>query len=355
MDVLYTIYSTPSFHSTNPNDTSCGTGSGACEPPSDIAADGSGTDASLIAFLTALVNHVGNKIAYYEVWNEANIGVEYNGTWPQLVRMAQDARSTILAVNPDARMLSPSFAELTYNSAAAKEAAYLTTSLNGSTGSQQADIINFHGYVVTPALPVPIPEYEVTNLINLRAALTRAGDTADLAKPLWDSEWGSGIGLNDPDLNSGFIARHLLIEAGQNIARTYYYDWDSNDQRALWSNTLTDCLNGGAADLDGFLCDTGIAFQQTESWLLGNTSSQACSGPLPPATGVWTCSLLTVNGTQTLAVWDTAQTCAAGSCTSSTYSYDPRYKQYFTLANGSSTPLSGGTVSIGAKPVLLSQ
>ena len=355
VDVLYTIYSTPTFHSTDPTDITCGEGAGACEPPSDINPDGSGTDASFIAFLTALVNHVGNRIAYYEVWNEANIGIEYNGTWPQLVRMAQDARSTILGVNPNAKMLSPSFAEFTYASAAAKEAAYLNTSLNGSTGGQQADIVNFHGYVVTPALPVPMPEYEVTNLANLRAAMAATGDTADLAKPLWDSEWGPGVGLNDPDLNAGFVARHLLIDAGLNVARSYYYDWDSNDQRALWSNTLTDCLNGGTPNADGFLCDSGSAFQQTESWLLGNTVVQPCSGPLPPAAGVWTCSLLTANGTQTLAVWDTSQTCAAGSCTSSVYRYDPRYTQYFTLSNAARAPLSSGTILIGAKPILLTQ
>ncbi len=354
VDVLYTIYSTPTFHSSNPTDTVCGTGNGACDPPGDINADGSGTDASLIAFLTALVNHVGTKIAYYEVWNECNILSEYTGTWPQLLRMAQDARSTILAANPSAKILSPSFAELTYASAAAKEVAYLTTSLNGSTGSDAADIINFHGYVVTPALPVPIPEYEVTNLINLQAAMKKAGDTADMAKPIWDGEWGPGSGLNDADLNSAFIARHMLIEAGQNIARTYYYDWNSNDQRALWSETLTDCLNGGIQNSSGYLCETGTAFQQVENWLLGNTAVAPCSGAMPPSTGVWTCSLLLPNGAQTLAVWDTSKTCAGGNCTTSNYSYPPRYTQFFTLANGVATPLTGGTVAIGAKPILLS-
>jgi hypothetical protein len=351
VDVLYTIYGTPTFHSSNPSDSTCGVGAGSCEPPIDVNADGSGTDASLIAFLTALVNHVGSQIQYYEVWNEVNITIEYNGTWPQLLRMAQDARSTILAVNPNAKILSPSFAELTYPSAAAKMAAYLATSLNGSTGSDAADIINFHGYVVTPALPSPIAEYEVVNLTDLRADLS----PADLAKPLWDGEWGPSNGLGDPDLNSSFIARHLLIDAGLGIVRSYYFDWDSNDQRALWSNTLTDCLNTGTANAAGFLCEAGTAYQQAETWLLGNTAMQPCSGPLPPATGVWTCAILTPNGTQTLAVWDTSKTCANGSCTTSNYTNDPRYKQYFTLANSTSTPLTGGTVAIGIKPILLSQ
>ena len=205
--------------------------------------------------------------------------------------MAQDARAVILAVNPRAVMLSPSFAELTFPTAAAKEAAYLATSVGGSTGSQAADIINFHGYVVTPSLPVPIAEYQVVNLNHLRGDMT----SADLAKPLWDTEWGYGVGLSDPDLNSGFIARRMLIEAGQSVAH-YYYDWDSNDQRALWSTTLTDCLGAGTADGGGYLCETGIAYETVEGWLLGNAVTTPCSGTMPPATGVWTCGLTMVGG-----------------------------------------------------------
>jgi putative Ig domain-containing protein len=354
VDVLYTIYTTPAIHSSAPTDATCSQGPGACDPPSDVNADGTGTDASLIAFLTALVNHVGVQIQYYEVWNEANISSEWNGTWPQLVRMAQDARTTILAVNPNAKLLSPSFAEFTYASAAAKEAAYLATSVNGSTGSQAADIINFHGYTMTPALPVPIPEYEVVNLNNLRADLS----STDLAKPLWDTEWGPSTGLGDPDMDSAYIARHMLIDAGSNITRTYYYDWDPNMERALWTTTAgfaANCLSAGTPNSGGYLCETGMAYQQVETWLLGNTMTTPCAGPMPPATGVWMCGLLMPQGTQALAVWDTSKTCAAGNCTASIYGYDARYTHYFTLANDVSDQLSGGTVSIGAKPILLSQ
>ena len=351
VDVLYTVYSPPSFHSSKPADSTCGTGLGACDAPSDVNADGSGTDQSLISFLTALVNHVGNKIAYYEMWNEVNINSEWTGTDAQLVRMAHDMRTVILPVNPNAKMLSPSFASLTYTSAANRFAAYLSTSVDGTTGSEVADIINIHGYVDSPAWPVPLAENEVLNVNNLRAVLS----STDLAKPLWDTEWGYSNGLADPDLNAAFVAKHTLIQAGQGVARAFYYDWDPKDQRALWSNTLTACLNSGTASAGGYLCEAGTTYQQVESWLSGNTAVQACSGPMPPAMGVWTCRLLTPNGTQTLAVWDSSKTCAAGVCTSSSYSYDPRYTRYFTLANDVSTPLSGGTVAIGAKPILLSQ
>lgn len=349
VDVLYTVYSTPSFHSSSPSDATCGTGLGACDPPSDVNADGSGTDASLKNFLTALLNHVGAKIAYYEMWNEANITTEWTGTNAQLVRMAKDMRTIVLAKNPAAKLLSPSFADLTFASAATKEAAYLATSVGGSTGSQAADIINFHGYVVTASHPIPLAENEVLNLTNLRADLTGT----DLAKPLWDTEWGYSQGLGDPDMDASFVARHLLIQAGQGVTRTYYYDWDSNDERALWSASLTNCLGSGTASAGGYLCETGTAYQQAESWLSGATMTSSCSGPMPPSTGIWSCALTTAAGVSAMAVWDTSKSCSGGICTTSPYTTAVQFAQYQTLAGGSPLSISAHSLALGIKPLLL--
>lgn len=367
VDVLYSVYGTPSFYSPNPTDSAC-SNPGACDPPKDLNTDGSSSDgdAYLVNFLTALVNHVGSSIAYYEIWNEVNITTEWSitGTNQQLVRMAQDMRKTISAVNPNAKFLSPSYTDLAYggagaasNAAATAMAGYLATSVNGSTGSAAADIINFHGYVFNIDNSPPQAESEVLNVQNLQAALTKAGDTADLAKPLWDTEFSYGPnGLGDPDLNAGFIAAHLLIQAGQGVARTYYFDWDINEQEALWSNTLADCLGSGTPNNGGYLCETGTAYQQVESWLTGSTVTTPCSGPIPPNKGVWTCGIKKADGSQALAVWDSSQTCAGGSCTSSSYSYSGPYTSYFTLNNGdTSAALGGGTVQISVKPILLSQ
>jgi hypothetical protein len=319
----------------------------------DINPDGSGTDASLISFLTALVNDVGTQIKYYEIWNEVNVTTEWRGTNAQLLRMAQDARTTILALNPNAMFLSPSFANLTYASAATLEAAYLATSLNGSTGSQAADIINFHGYVVTPALPVAEAENEVVNVNNLQAVLS----STDRAKPLWDTEFSYGpAGLGDPDLNSAFIAKHLLIQAGQGIARAYYFDWDITEQEALWTDTGnfgTNCLNAGTANDGGYLCETGIAYQQVETWLLGNTVTQPCSGPMPPAVGVWSCGLRLANGDNAMVLWDSSQTCSEGTCTTGNYAPPAQFARYLGLGSGVAQPITNNSVAVGVKPVLL--
>jgi hypothetical protein len=365
VDVVYTIYNTPPFHSSNPTDANCGTYTstgleGGCDPPVDVNADGSGTDASLIAFLQKLVGTVGNQIKYYEIWNEVNVTTEWTGTNQQLVRMAQDTRNTILAANPNAQFLSPSFANLAYagSGAAGKMADYLYHSplADGTTGSSIADIINFHGYVFNADGSPPQAETEVTNVNNLRALLS----STDLAKPLWDTEFSYGPnGLGDPDLNAAFIASHLLIQGGQSIARTYYFDWDITEQEALWSNTNSPtgpCLGAGTPNNVGFLCETGIAYQQVESWLTGNTVTTPCSGPLPPNRGVWTCGITKAGGTQELAVWDSSQSCSGGNCTTSSYTYSGPFTSFLTLTGGNtSAALGGSTVQVGVKPILLSQ
>jgi hypothetical protein len=360
VDVVYTIYNTPPFWSSSPNDTTCATYvnnnlPGGCDPPADVNPDGSGTDQSLINFLTALANDSAaqpNPIKYYEIWNEVNITTEWTGTYAQLVRMAQDARTTILALNPNAQFLSPSFTDLVDPGAAPKEAAYLATKVNGSTGSQAADIINFHGYVLTDSITTPIAENEVTIVNNLTANLS----STDVLKPLWDTEFSYGpTGLGDPGLNAAFIASHLLIQAGQGVARTYYFDWDINEQEALWSDSLSDCLGNGTPNNVGFLCETGTAYQQVETWLTNNTVTTPCSGPATPPGGIWTCGITKADGSKALAVWDSSQTCSNGHCpTHSSYTFTGPITSFLTLTGGNtSSALGGSTVKVGVQPILL--
>jgi len=84
--------------------------------------------------------------------------------------------------------------------------------------------------------------------------------------------------------------------------------------------------------------------------MVGATLTQPCSS----VGTVWTCQLN--KGTlQTLAVWDTAQSCSNGTCTKSTYTIpvaNPKYFHYLDLT-GKSTNISGSTVQIGYKPILL--
>jgi len=82
------------------------------------------------------------------------------------------------------------------------------------------------------------------------------------------------------------------------------------------------------------------------------SSTQISIGASLPSTSGLLFSINT--GTQELLVFDSSQTCTP--CTTSTYTYPAWATKYYTL-DGGSTPvaLSGGTVAIGWKPILLSQ
>jgi hypothetical protein len=76
-------------------------------------------------------------------------------------------------------------------------------------------------------------------------------------------------------------------------------------------------------------------------WLVGATMPTGCS---ETAGGIWTCALTNSDGfAAALVVWS-----ATGS---QSYAPHAAYSQYTDL-NGATTPFSGGTVTISAKPIV---
>ena len=117
--------------------------------------------------------------------------------------------------------------------------------------------------------------------------------------------------------------------------------------------TRRDATGLGAANAGGYLCEAGAAMQVVYNWLLNARPQGNCNGPAYPLVGVWSC-LFTQAGTGEVVevVWDSSQTCSGGSCTTSTYTPSTGYTHYSNLAGQTGT-ISGGTVQIGAKPILL--
>ena len=94
MSIIYTLGNTPIWASACsgqadpslclPGPTSSGFGGGvqcapgdgsldfSCTPPSDVNSDGTRTDPQFQTFIAALADRYAGKIAYYEVWNEAD-------------------------------------------------------------------------------------------------------------------------------------------------------------------------------------------------------------------------------------------------------------------------------------------
>jgi len=312
LDVLYTFGATPQFAATTPPPSGClSPGIYSCAAPVDLNADGTGTDAYFSAFVTALVTHAAGRISYYELWNEADSPGFWGGTTAQMVRMGQDAAAIIRSLDPSAKILSPSAHGDT-----------MSTWFDGyivAGGAANFDIVNVH---MRPGPDLnAIPEQFLTVYGQVETELQAQNLTS---LPLWDDEHGIKIGeLTDPDMLAGYVARSAILRAGVSLQRQYVYSWDSVAPYGLQGNA------------------SGTAWDQVASWLIGHSISPCVANGT-----VYTCQL-----DDGQIVWDTAQSCSNGVCTTSSYTY-PQYLYSHDIA-GTRTPLSGATVQIGYKPILL--
>ena len=316
LDVLYTFGDTPQYdgkiptakgvHCLTPTEYSC-------SPPSDVNSDGTGTDKDFSNFVTALVTRYKGEIAYYELWNEPDCSCYFSGTQAQLVRMGKDAAAIIRSIDPNARILSPS-----------GHVWSMTTWFNGyisAGGAANFDIVNMH--MRGDGTLNMTPENFLTTYSNIESDLvTEKLNTL----PLWDGEHGikSSETLTDPDELAGYVAREIALRAGKGIQRQYVYAWDDSAPVGEQGNLA------------------GTAWNTVAGWLINHTISPCTAGGT-----VYTCN---VDDGQL--VWDTAQSCSHGVCTTSKYTYPSAYK-YETDLTDTKTKLSGKTVLIGYKPIFL--
>jgi hypothetical protein len=340
VDVQYTFGETPQWASSKPNDPKCATHAGsprgACDPPNDLNADGTGSDQHWKDFVTAIATRSAGRIHYWEVWNEASNPLRWQGTNSQLVRMAGDARAIILSIDPSAVILSPSSGIVD-----AVELNWWANYLKAG-GGQYADVFAYHGYVQQKN-HAPVAEDLITFVNKFERILKQYKQNG---KPLHDTEssWGDGACCNftDPDLQAGFTARFVLMHWLLQTQRLYWFVWNDSTAGELWMTDKKDITQPGT------LLKPGIAYHQIYNWMAGYTVDQSCA----PQHTVWACNVAGPNGYQGQIVWDTSQTCKSGKCTHSNYTFNPMFIQYVTLY-GDVIPVSGSTVPIGYQPILL--
>jgi len=378
-DMLFDLARVPTWASSDPTDSSCSYdlngegGPGQCDPPNDLNSDGSGTDAHWIAWVSALATRnattYNHQIKFYEIWNEWNIGLFWTGTPAQLVRLEQDARCVVegppagsscnsnstfpsgKGIDPGAKIVSPAPVGAGYptsnlGNVAQELSIYFGSQASGSNanGGQFADIIGFHGYVGTKkgSGVCPIPENVNSVVDDLAGAVLSAGESG---KPWFNTEdgWSEAEteGFTDPDRQAAFLARYLTLQRSLGVERTYWYRWDSTNSYggALWTAP------------NGPITEAGTAFGEMSNWLVGTTVSSACT----PNGTVWTCGFTRPGGYQALAVWDASGDCQSGTCPAASTFTIPNKVQYTKQRDilGNETSLSGTTIGIGAKPILL--
>jgi hypothetical protein len=381
MNAFYTLARTPPWATSKPTDTTChyttassGGGNGECDAPSDLNADGSGTNATWKAWIAAIAAHVNSSgytashahIKYWEIWNEPDTQPFWAGSIAQLARLTEDANCIITgrgvihqsgngsATPCTATPIDPT-ALIVMASAHAKGVA-LTFGQNelycNNTGGIPAyelpcpnpanaiataiDIVNFHmkpGNESGNTCPAPTlctPESAMQWYVsNVEGIL----QPAERAKPLWDgeasfSEYGFTGAYTDPDMAASFMPRYYLVNWSLGISGMAWYVWD---------NLLTEPVQ------------VQTSYQEAYNWLANSSLDVPCA-----ATGsVWSCTI-SKSGTQYLILWDNSQSCASGACTTANQPVAANWAQYqdMTISSTPST-INSHTVPVGIKPVLL--
>lgn len=327
LDVIYTFGRTPPWASSRPADSACLYAPGECDPPNDLKLVGTGTNQHWKDFVTALATHAAGRIKYWELWNEPQSSGYWRGSFAQMVRLAQNARSIILSIDPNAVLLSP-------GTGLQQKAVDWTTNYLAAGGGAYVDIIAAHGYVNgTCPNTSPDPSVIPQRVSSFRKMLKTYGQAA---KPLWITEasWGNSTAtcFTNQDAQVAFVAQSHLFYLQAHVQRLYWYASDSGMRGTLWNKTIL---------------APGIAYGQVENWL-----ASASFGGCSLAKTIWQCTLTRSGGYQALAVWDASQTCTSSGCTTSSFTYPSQYTTYRDLSGGSGQ-LTGTTVKVGLKPILL--
>jgi len=210
-DVLYTFGKTPGWASSNPNDPNCKDAyhAGDCAPPSDVNTG----DAYFKAFVTALVQHAGTKIAHYEMWNEPYNLPYWDGTPQELEIMVADGAQIIRSLNPQALILTPSISPWP------NQQVFLASFLTACQGNVAFDVFDMHDYTWGGPAEKVISEIQSVQNFQVKMGLQNL--------PLWGSEGSDKEWANfTQQQKNDFVARYYTLELNHGSQRHYWYSWN---------------------------------------------------------------------------------------------------------------------------------
>jgi hypothetical protein len=328
-DVLYTFDKTPSWASSQPDHDCVEPGPmaafhvahkmfpGLCDPPNDLNPDGGGSDQHWKDYVTAIATHAKNapgaRIKYWEIWNEPHNQYYWDGTFPQMVRMAKDAYAIIKGIDPGALILCPSGVPRWLDQ-------YLAAG-----GGEYTDVVSVHAYYGSAPQFIPMINQVREILANHQ-----------LNKPIWDSEgsWGNASRRGfDDDYQSAFIAQYYILHWSNNVPRLYWFAWNDGAMGTLW---IQEPGNPNGA---GTVTKAAGADAEVYHWLVGSTMTRACSLD----SDLWTCGLTRPDGHEAVIVW--------ADHDQKNYVLKASLKKMRDL-DGQQSAVSG-PIRIGIKPVLL--
>jgi hypothetical protein len=307
VEIILPLALTPQWASARPNEPSAYT-PGAAAEPSSIQ--------DWLDYVQAVARRYKGKIAYYEMWNEANSTTMWTGTPAELVVLQQAAYSAIKSNDPNAQLISA-------NLESESGLPYMQNLLDlGYAGS--ADIVGYHLYV-SPGVP--------EDIAPLAAKILSLLNQHEVNKPLWDTEtgWLPGCNFASEDQQAATAVRALLVANASGAARFLWYAWDNHCCVTLFMTESDDTTPTRAA----------LAYANLEKWLVGNTFS-----PCTQDQGVWLCSVEFRQGRHGLILWKPGGTVTAIL----NLDWTPAVVEDMY---GNDSPMTGKSLKVGEDPVLL--
>ena len=264
IELVYTLGQTPNWASSRPDDTTGVYGKGANYVPVSIA------------LWEQYVRKVGErykgKIRYYEIWNEPNFPIFFNGTVAEMRALTLSASKILKAIDPEIKIISPGIVAGSFDWLPTENngTAWMTSYLNVMP-PRSFDIVGAHFYTAEN----DVPEKELIPLIrNFKKMLQEN----HVHKPVWNTE--QGYGAMDParrknysgDTATGIAVRTFLINLMEGVERMYWYNWSDRSFCSLY-----------LVEQDGVTpTDAARAIDFTRHWLKGKilVRSELMTGPV---------------------------------------------------------------------------
>ncbi len=229
---------TPPWAAANPNAGDPRWGLGTASPPRD--------NADWQAYVQAVVDRYGDRIAAYEVWNEANLQTFWQGTPGQMAQLTREAYSIIKASRPNAIVLAPSVTTRLRGPMRTFMRGFLPA-MNGL--GNPFDAFAIHTY---PAGDQG-PEGRVADVTNWQSVVVDlvGPDSPLLDRPVWDTEVNYGLagpgtrpGRAYSDAEGAALLAQTFVDSQRlGIDATFWYLYTAAPYSLLgvqlWSGTPT--------------------------------------------------------------------------------------------------------------------
>ncbi len=315
IDLILELGQTPTWASARPTEADAYGAGAAAEPTSNTL---------WTNYVTAVATRYKGKIAYYEVWNEADTKSTFTGTPATLVQLTALASKAIKSADPNAKIISPSM-----SGAGPTQIAFLKSLFDLGLGNS-IDVIGIHFYVFGKT-----PEAILPAVQSVQAAAHQYNLDA---KPIFNTEfgWANPTTFNTQDDQSGYLMRSLLVGWGAGLSRFAWYAWDN-------TNWVT--LQMTQAD---FVTPTppAKAFTTLEGWTQGKEVSRCA--PIATGATTWSCDITDLSGDHSRIYWNTA---GPAQLTPS-LSWKPAHQ---VDMYGNVSAYSGGVLSISTHPLLIKE